>query len=121
MEPVSAASPGPETPLPIKPNLKLASLQGVQSPAGSKRFPDLMGADITEEEAAREKVVAHPPRTLEHPFVAETPPRAVVLSFAEAQVSCVTESKLFRLETPDTPLDDYVLPLDDTIDANSKQ
>lgn len=141
------ASSGPETPLPIKPNLKLASLHGVQSPGlrkscflcfffyvclskafwpGFKRFPlggastDILGdADVDEDEVAREKVAAYPPRTLAHPYVGEKPLSHPALSFSQVAASCVLPSTLFKVQTADTPLDDFVLPIDDTVDPDT--
>jgi hypothetical protein len=74
---------------------------------------------ISEEDVAREEVAAYPPRTLAHPYVSEKPVSCPALSFEEVASSCIITSTLFKLETPDTVLDDFVLPIDDSIDPNT--
>lgn len=80
----------------------------------------LLGDDAEEPSpAALPRPASFPPRTLRHPFIAPEPPRCASLSFAAAAPSCAVPTKLWRAETADVPLDDHVLPIDDTIDPNT--
>ena len=79
--------------------------------------------DVGEEEEpappASPMVSAYPARSVRYPYVEENPVTVPNLSLKDIQGSVVIPSSMFKLETAETPLDDYVMPLDDAIDENT--